>query len=192
MSEGTPKREAAHGEWVTAGHAGDCAGPPSFDRPWCNHDAHWREKSTWKRANFLPAPHFYNLNQACHLINKAFSGGFGCYLVGSSLAKRDWRDVDVRLILEDGEYERLFRARGDSPGGGWLNPLWSLLCTSLSLWLKEQTGLPVDFQIQQQTNANAEHKGGKRSALGIFLDYPGERPTDVAQVAATSPPPETP
>ena len=136
------------------------------------------------RANWLPSPHFYSLNQACYLINKAFRGGFGCYLVGSSLERRDYRDVDVRLILDDAEYERIFRAPGDGAAGGWVNPLWSLLCTSLSLWLRQQTELPVDFQIQSMTNANATHDG-KRSALGIFLDYPGERPTDVAAAEGT-------
>lgn len=123
------------------------------------------------RANYVPAPHFYNLNQACALINRAFTEGM-CYHVGSSLAKRDYRDVDVRLMLPDAEYDRIFGS------GDWANAYWSLLCTSISLWLKQQTDLPVDFQIQRQSAANDMHKG-RRSALGIFLDYPGERPTDV-------------
>lgn len=127
------------------------------------------------RANWLPSPHFYNLNQACALINRAFPEGM-CYLVGSSLKRRDYRDVDVRLMLPDAEYDRIFVA------GDWTNPYWSLLCTSISLWLRQQTDLPIDFQIQRQTQANETHgrsTGNKRSALGIFLDYPGERPSDV-------------
>lgn len=128
------------------------------------------DKEKW-RANYVPAPHFYNLNQACALINQAF-GGIGCYLVGSSLVLRDYRDVDVRLILDDAQYDRLFIA------GDWTNALWSLMCTSFSLWLRQQTDLPIDFQIQRMTQANALHEG-KRAALGIFLDYPGERPSDV-------------
>ena len=140
------------------------------------------EKQEKWRANYIPAPHFYNLNQAVALINRAF-GGFGCYLVGSSRERRDYRDVDVRLILSDAEYDHLFRS---SDGQGWVNPLWSLMCTSISLWLKQQTDLPVDFQIQRQTQANADHPGvGNRAALGIFLDYPGERPSDIK-----SPPPD--
>lgn len=128
----------------------------------------------WKRANFIPAPHFYKLNQACVIINKAFDNGFGCFLVGSSRERRDYRDVDVRLILSDAEYARLFQL-----GGGWTDALWSLMCTTFSDWLSQQSGLPVDFQIQQQTRANAQHPGaGRRSALGVFLDYPGERPSD--------------
>lgn len=136
------------------------------------------------RANYVAAPGFYNLNQACRLVNDAFGGSFGCYLVGSSLERRDYRDVDVRCILEDEAFDRLFRVRpqdAESGVAGWLNPLWSLMCTSISLWLSQQTGLPVDFQIQRQTQANAQHPGKKRSALGIFLDYPGERPSDLEE-----------
>ena len=124
------------------------------------------------RINYVAAPHFFNLNQACALVNRAL-GGFGCYLVGSSLERRDYRDVDVRFILSDAEYDRMFRNED-----GWRNPLWSLMCTSISLWLSQQSGLPVDFQIQRQTQANADHDG-KRASLGNFLDYPGERPSDI-------------
>jgi hypothetical protein len=136
------------------GHAGDCGAP-------------WKP---WRRANYIPAPHFYSLNQACSIVNRALDG-FGCYLVGSSLERRDYRDVDVRFIMSDEAYDRMFWGNG-----GWLNPLWSLMCTSISLWLSEQTKLPIDFQIQRQTQANLEHDG-LRSALGFFLDYPGELPS---------------
>jgi len=126
----------------------------------------------WRRANYVPAPHFYNLNQACALINRCFAKGFGCYLVGSSLERRDYRDVDVRYIMDDASYDALFKNED-----GWLNPLLSLMCTSISMWLSHASGLPIDFQIQRQTRANAEHDG-KRAALGIFLDYPGDRPSE--------------
>src|SRR5450755_851650 len=33
--------------------------------------------------------------------------GHCCYHVGSSLLSKQWRDVDVRLILNDEEYERM-------------------------------------------------------------------------------------
>lgn len=135
-------------------------------------------KEKW-RANYVPAPHFYNLNQAVVLLDRAFAGydHYGTYLVGSSLERRDFRDVDVRMIMSDAGYDRLF-----GNGTDWTNPLWSLLCTTLSAWLSQQSGLPIDFQIQRQTQANELHgKPKKRSALGIFLDYPGERPTDIAK-----------
>ena len=135
-------------------------------------------KEKW-RSNYVPAPAFFKLNHACKLINDAFTGGFGCYLVGSSLNKRDYRDVDVRLILEDAEYKRLFH----STASGWTNPLWSLLCVTLSEWLSRETGLPIDFQIQTQSHANENWSGKehKRNPLGIFLDYPSDRPTEAGK-----------
>lgn len=129
-----------------------------------------------RRSNYLPAPHYFALNQACTLIDRSF--GTCPYLVGSALERADYRDVDVRLILPDEQYDRWFNGLN-----GTHDAYWTLLCLSISTWLREQTGLPVDFQIQRQTQANAEHgkhAGKKRNPLGIFLDYPGERPSDVA------------
>jgi hypothetical protein len=149
-----------------------CKFESGYHEPWCAVRASSSEVSKEKwRTNYVPAPHFFALNHACDLVNKALDG-FGCYLVGSALERRDYRDVDVRFIMSDEAYNRMFRDEH-----GWLNPLWSLMCTSIAVWMSQQTGLPIDFQIQMQTRANADHKG-KRSALGIFLDYPGERPSD--------------
>jgi len=135
------------------------------------------EKEKW-RANYVPAPHFYNLNQACVIINKAFGeNNFGCYLVGSSLKKRDFRDVDVRMIMDDEGYDHMFKN-----DHGYTNPLWSLMCTTISAWLSAQSGLPIDFQIQRRSHANRDHAkkdGHDRQPLGIFNDYPGTRPTDL-------------
>lgn len=125
-----------------------------------------------KRANYIPATHYFALNHAAVTVNRAL-GEFGCYLVGSSIEKRDYRDVDVRFIMEDATYDHLFRNEG-----GPINPLWSLMCVTFSHWLSTQTGLPIDFQIQRQTQAN-ETYSGERQPLGVFLDYPGERPTDL-------------
>lgn len=162
--------------WKAAEHDGACHGAPSETKPWCNHDAHWVVKPKW-RANFIPAPHFFELNHCCHLVNDALGGKRSvghCYLVGSSRQRRDFRDVDIRFIMDDAEYDRMFRG----PGPGWLNAYWSLLCQSISAWMSAHTKLPVDFQIQRQTEANRDHPGaGNRDAMGMFLcDYPGEQP----------------
>lgn len=125
------------------------------------------------RPHWIPSIAFYNLNQACAVINKSFDDGFGCYLVGSSLVRRDYRDVDVRYILDDATFDRLFRNGGDAD-----DALWSLMCQSIATWLAQQTSLPIDFQIQRRSDANEKHPG-PRSALGNFLDYPGERPSDL-------------
>lgn len=92
------------------------------------------------------------------------------YHVGSSLAGKAWRDVDVRLILPDDEYDRL--GLGD-PERPQQNAKWVSLVLAYSALGKALTGLPVDFQIQQQTHANAT-ESGDRSAIGhIPLRYKG-------------------
>jgi hypothetical protein len=118
------------------------------------------------RVNFLGAPEFYNLNAACLLVTEAFRGiSFGTFHVGSSITRRDYRDVDVRCIMRDDEFERMFAAKR----GGWSNALWSLMCVAISAWLKERTGLPIDFQIQSQTEANGDYPNGERNALGLYI-----------------------
>lgn len=85
------------------------------------------------------------------------------YLVGSALEKKHWRDIDVRLILPDEGYKRL--GLGD-PTYSHHNEKWVSLVLAYSALGKAMTGLPVDFQIQQQTDANKEYGGRPRSALG--------------------------
>jgi hypothetical protein len=121
------------------------------------------------RADFLPVPQKFNLSAACRFICEAFPGG-GVYLVGSCLEKRDYRDVDVRVILDDQEFDRLFPTlvpEGEQRPTPQLDATWSLLCTAISLWLGQHSGLPIDFQIQRQTQANEEFKG-RRHALGLY------------------------
>lgn len=88
--------------------------------------------------------------------------GHPCYLVGSALAGKAWRDVDVRLILPDDEYERLGLG---NPRDAHANGKWVALVLAFSALGREMTGLPIDFQIQQMTRANAEEEG-PRSYLG--------------------------
>lgn len=88
------------------------------------------------------------------------------YHVGSSLTlKSGWRDVDVRLILSDEEYAALGLGKPNLPRH---NGKWVTLCMAFSALGAHMTGLPIDFQIQQQTRANEEYpREYPRSALGI-------------------------
>lgn len=88
------------------------------------------------------------------------------YHVGSSLtSKRGWFDVDVRLILEDEKYAAL--ELGD-PRFPQQSGKWVSLCWAYSELGRVMTGLPIDFQIQQQTRANQDFgKECLRSALGL-------------------------
>lgn len=121
-----------------------------------------------RKATYVGAPAVFSLELACQHINAAFGGYYGCYLVGSALERADWRDIDVRYIMRDEEFAKLFPDANINPGTWENDPRWLLLTTSISAWLKAQTGLPVDFQIQPQTHANDRHKG-PRSALGVRI-----------------------
>jgi hypothetical protein len=83
------------------------------------------------------------------------------YQVGSSIDSKDWRDVDVRLILPDDEFEELF---GD-PRSAETNTKLAAVTLAFAALGKEMTGLPIDFQIQPQAHANKVYGGRPRSAL---------------------------
>lgn len=114
------------------------------------------------------APAIFTLQLACRQLNEAF-GGFGCFHVGSSIEKRDYNDVDIRLILTDEEFTALFPDAGNVEHCHWeLDARWLILTTAISAHLSKLTGLPVDFQFQPQTYANEKHKG-TRFAIGVTL-----------------------
>jgi hypothetical protein len=110
-----------------------------------------------KKVSYIGVPAVFKLELACKHLNDAY-GGFGCYVVGSVLERPDWRDVDVVLILEDEKFRREFPDIQEFTGIEF-DTKWLLHIVALSAWLKEQTGLPVDFKIQPQTWANARHSG---------------------------------
>lgn len=104
--------------------------------------------------------------------------GKPAYLVGSALAGKAWRDVDVRLILDDETWAAM--ELGD-PRCDHQNAKWNALVLAFSALGRQMTGLPIDFQIQQFTWANATFDG-PRSAIGrVPLRY----------APATHPPAET-
>ena len=86
------------------------------------------------------------------------------YLVGTAAIGKEWRDVDVRLILPDDEFDALFPpVEKDQPDGRW-----GLLCAAISELARIRTGLPVDFQIQRQSFANERFpRQDVRLALGL-------------------------
>jgi hypothetical protein len=102
-------------------------------------------------------------------VKRAF--GHTCYHVGSSLMeKHGWRDVDVRLLLPDDEYAQM--KLGD-PRYPQHNKRWVSLVRAWSSFGESLTGLPIDFQIQQQTYAN-ETFPGVRSALFCLCEMKQE------------------
>jgi hypothetical protein len=107
-----------------------------------------------RAASYLSPPEMFRLDLACAPIAEAF-GGFCVYLVGSVTERRDFRDVDVRLILSDKKYARL--VRGVDPA------LFSLVT---SAYLRDASGLNVDFQVQQRTTATERFSDLIRNPLG--------------------------
>src|SRR5690242_14716557 len=105
----------------------------------------------------IGAPACFALELACKHLNRAFDGQ--CYIVGSVLQRADWRDVDVRLIMDDAAFKAEFPDCAALSGAWEFDPRWLLLTVSVSAWLTQQTGLPVDFQFQPQSHANEKHKG---------------------------------
>lgn len=84
------------------------------------------------------------------------------YLVGSALHTKKWRDVDVRMLLSDEEWKQWELGEPKNP-----NAKWATLCMAFSELGRKMTGLPIDFQIQQQSDANARFQNS-RSALGCI------------------------
>ena len=135
----------------------------------------------------LSPPMLHRLDLACHHIAETFKDhGFGPYLVGSVQqgTPGPGSDVDVRLILRDECYDALMAG---TPEG-----FASLLDFALSAYVREMTGLPVDFQVQRMTEANAKHgtKPGRhlsRNPLGTraLTDWLGDARPEPAPAVPT-------
>jgi hypothetical protein len=162
------QKTANNTTWKPAQHPGVCYGSPEGGR-FCNDDAHWQfiDAPPMHRANWVGAPEIYNLDLAVCSLNEAF--GSHCYQVGSSLNRRDYRDVDVRCILPDDEYDQLFPLSTIGVHSQFRDARLIAMNAAFSEWLRKVSGLPVDFQFQRRTEANAEFPGA-RSALGMHYD----------------------
>ena len=101
------------------------------------------------RATYLEAHKLFLLETSMRSINEVFHRN--TYLVGSCLERPNYRDVDIRTILSNDEYNKV-------------NPqVWWLLDRSVSVWLSQLTGLLIDYQIQ--SFEQADEYGGKRNPL---------------------------
>ena len=114
------------------------------------------KKQVRARATFISTFDLQRLDSLGAIIYKAF--GEYPYLVGSANAKADYRDVDIRLMLADKTFDALFKGRAG---------VWALICYAITGWLRAETGLPIDFQIQRQTEANKKYGSEFRNPLGV-------------------------
>ena len=101
----------------------------------------------------------HRLDLAAAPLRRCFAGcrPGGTYLVGSVERGEQPRDIDVRTILPDEHFDAFF---GHSP------ELWEVFCLGVTAWLRDQTGLPIDYQVQRMTEANEQHKGPRNSLSG--------------------------
>lgn len=108
----------------------------------------------------LSPPVLHRLDLACKHIREVFGGWNGPYLVGSVQERKagPGSDVDLRLILDDDAYDALMAG---TPEG-----FATLLDFALGAYVRELTGLPIDFQVQRMTEANERHAGKQRNPLG--------------------------
>ena len=113
--------------------------------------------ATRKRFRHLTTFDLYRLDIACQPLRRLTEGPGGVYLVGSVERGEEFRDVDVRAIMPDEQFDRLFAHSPD---------LWGAFCFGWTGHLRAETGLPIDFQVQRMTEANEKHAGGPRNALG--------------------------
>ena len=114
-----------------------------------------------KRRCGLSTHDLYLLNEVCQQIDEALGMP---YLVGTAATDQDYRDVDVRVLLDDDEFDAIFAARPK---------LWDLLCFTVSHYLRDVTGLPVDFQVQRRTEANERFGGMFRNPLAMPRQFAG-------------------
>ena len=108
----------------------------------------------------LSPPMLHRLDLACRHIRELFGGFNGPYLVGSVQERtaKPGSDVDLRLILDDEQYDALMAGTPDG--------FATLLDFALSAYVRELTGLPIDFQVQRMTEANELHAGKQRNPIG--------------------------
>lgn len=111
-----------------------------------------------RRASSLSPPEFYLLTAWGRDLYETF--GSMPYLVGSCARGEQYRDVDVRMLLDpekDPMHSITLPGRKHTLLG---------MNTAISVWGQKVTGLPIDFQFQDCETANAEHGGETRNPIG--------------------------
>lgn len=117
--------------------------------------------------NYLQAKDHFLLDVWCKEIKSVF--GDYPYLVGSCITRKDYRDVDVRLILDDKTFNKLIFDGVKLPEEATVG-LRKLrgYAIAFSLWGEKVTGLPIDFQIEKMSTANKKYPKGDRQPMGLF------------------------
>ena len=125
------------------------------------------EPTVKRYAHFLDVTAFIELQFSAAIVKGAFDDSDGVYLVGSSLSRKDWRDVDVRQIIADEEFERRF---GEFVEPYDRNHFLRAFNLGISGWMNVRSGLPIDYQVQPITKANELYplESNPRKGLGLL------------------------
>lgn len=94
------------------------------------------------------------------------------YLVGSSQTSKKWRDVDVRVMLSNEDYERRLGPVWQT-GRRHQELSWRAEMLAWSTLGQKMTGLPIDFQVERLSEANALWPTGPRNPIGVSLGIRG-------------------
>ena len=122
-----------------------------------------------RQAVHLTQMQMHRLRAACLPIERAFEGE-KVWLVGSVLKHDKFRDVDLRVILDDGPFIALFG--GDEMLPYQMRPFWCLLCSAVSEMVAARTGLEIDFQVQMRSRITEEDWDKVRNPLNMHIDAP--------------------
>ncbi|MEA2677178.1 MAG: hypothetical protein QOJ81_1319 [Chloroflexota bacterium] len=107
-----------------------------------------------QRATWLHVTDFDRLEDWCHMVRIILWSQ--PYLVGSALEGADFRDVDIRVLMADKDFDRLSRKRSDVIR--FLNRAFSFLTSRWSTSRVCPSGCaagPIDFQIQRRGQETA-------------------------------------
>ncbi len=91
-------------------------------------------------------PAWMHLHLFATIVIDAF--GYAPFLMGSAAVGKDWRDVDVRVIVPDDWFAEQFGTVDSAHPGG---ERWTAMCMAFSALGTKMTGLPIDFQIQPES-----------------------------------------
>ena len=118
-------------------------------------------------AHYLGVTQFLELRFAAAIVKGVFRSSFGIYLVGSAMTRKDWRDVDVRHIIGDDEFEDRF---GEFIEPYDRNHFLRAFNLGVSEWMRARCHLPVDYQVQPITKANELYPSpdNPRNGLGLL------------------------
>ena len=115
-----------------------------------------------KQDKYIGWPQNGRLDHAMMIVCRALDED--AYMVGSATKGTEYRDVDIRVIMDDAKFNALF---GDWSATTW-QPFWSLFNVAVSDYLAKQTGLPIDFQVQRRGDVSEADWNEPRTTVGHF------------------------